>query len=235
MTTDTIIDVLLASRPAFHGHCTHSLVPEALRLIEQTVGARQRTLETGAGLSTVAFAASGAMHTTIVKSQVEVDRISAYCKQHAIPLGNVTFVTDWTEQALPALELGELDLVLLDGSHAFPGLFIEWFYTADALKTGGRLIVDDVHLWTGRTLRDFLRASEGWEQADELRGRTAIFDKTESARLHLDWSEQPYVHDRSLRLRGVPIKIRQAASMLRHRQPQALLDEARASLRRARG
>jgi hypothetical protein len=49
------------------------------------------------------------------------------------------------------VELDPLDLVLVDGSHSFPQVFfIDWFYTAGALKIGGHLLVDDVHVWTGR-------------------------------------------------------------------------------------
>jgi predicted O-methyltransferase YrrM len=223
---------LLAEHPNIHGDLTHFLVPEALNFIEQTVQPGHRTLETGAGFSTIILATLGAEHTTVVYDQAEVDRIRSYCQASRVPLDNVTFVVDWTEHALPTLELGDLDLVLLDGSHAFPGLFIEWFYIAAALKTGGHLIVDDIHLWTGRVLRDFLRSDPAWNQTHELHGRTAVFTKVQPARLHSDWSEQPYVRGKSLNLAGVPIKARQATSMLRHGQSRTFLHELRQKLRR---
>ena len=222
-----VTDELLAARPSFHGVLTHSLVAEALALIERTVGPQHRTLETGAGFSTVVFAASGARHTTIVYTQSEVDGIRGYCEQLGIVLDNVTFVVARTERALPGLEMGELDLVLLDGSHAFPGVFIEWFYTAKAIRVGGQLIIDDIHLWTGRTLRNFLAGSPGWQQTNEFRGRTGVFIKTAPVELDEDWSEQPYVYRRSLGPWGVPIKMRQAVSMLRRGQLSALVEEAR--------
>ena len=50
----------------------------------------------------------------------------------------------------PTLELDALDLVLIDGSHSFPQVFIDWYYTQSALKVGGALLVDDVHIWTGK-------------------------------------------------------------------------------------
>lgn len=234
MTPSTITDELLVSRPNFHNIYTCNLVPDALRFIERNVRPEHRTLETGAGFSTITFAATGSSHTTIVHAQSEVDRIRAYCEQHDISHAQVTFIVGWTERTLPGLELSELDLILLDGSHAFPGVFIEWFYTAEALKVGGHLILDDIHLWTGRTLRDFLRGSPGWEQLDEFRGRTALFRKTGETQLNKDWGEQPYVYKKSLGVGGLPIKVRQAVSMLRHGQARALLEEAGQAVRRAR-
>jgi hypothetical protein len=51
-------------------------------------------------------------------------------------------------------------------SHSFPQVFIEWFYTASALKVGGHLLVDDVHVWTGHVLRDFLLDEPEWTKID---------------------------------------------------------------------
>jgi hypothetical protein len=39
-----------------------------------------------------------------------------------------------------------LDLVLIDGDHAFPASFIDWYYTAEQVKLGGYVIVDDTNL-----------------------------------------------------------------------------------------
>ncbi len=78
---------------------------------------------------------------------------------------------------LPALDLGELDLVLIDGSHSFPQVFIDWFYVQEALKVGGAVIVDDVHVWTGRVLRDFLEAEPEWSLERRFQGRTVAIRK----------------------------------------------------------
>ena len=179
----TLADVL-RDAPAIHGPAgadallTHGLLEEALDFIDRTVRDGDRTLETGSGYSTILFALRGAHHTCITPSQAEIDRIRAYCEQHGISTERVDFRPQPSERVLPGLELGTLDLVLVDGSHSFPQVFLDWFHTASALRVGGHLIVDDVHVWTGRVLRDFLVAEPEWELLDELGGRTAILRKT---------------------------------------------------------
>lgn len=215
----TTLDTLLADRPAIHGAdgtdpMTHGLVEAGLRLLERDVQPGWRTLETGSGFSTIILAARGAEHTCIVPNQPEVDRIRAYCESRAIDTSRVTFHVLPSERVLPALDLGELDLVLIDGSHSFPQVFIDWFYTATALKRGGRLIVDDVHVWTGSVLRDFLRADAAWRLDDELSGRTALFTKVGDVDPDQLWTDQPYVVAKSGL--GVAGKARMAASMVRH-------------------
>src|ERR671935_72771 len=59
------MDELRASPPALHGEAEFwGLAWEALAFIERTVRPGMATLETGAGASTIVFAASGAHHET---------------------------------------------------------------------------------------------------------------------------------------------------------------------------
>ena len=39
------------------------------------------------------------------------------------------------------------------------------------------MVIDDVHLWTGKVLRDFLRSEPEWQLEEEWDGRTAAFRK----------------------------------------------------------
>jgi predicted O-methyltransferase YrrM len=224
------VNDLLANNPAIHEPATHGLIPEALRLIERDVHSSHRTLETGSGFSTITFASTGAEHTCIVPDSGEVDRIRAYCRAQSIPVDRLSFRVEPSERVLPTLDIGPLDFVLLDGSHSFPQVFIDWFYLAEPLVKGGTLLVDDVHLWTGAVLRDFLRAEPGWEQVTELRGRTAVFSKTSPVDLQRVWYEQPYVRDKT-QFGSLSNVGRQAVSMLRHGQGQTLVRTARGALR----
>jgi predicted O-methyltransferase YrrM len=230
----TLADVL-RDAPALHGPAeadvllTHGLLEEALRFIDRSVRDGDRTLETGSGYSTILFALRGAEHVCITPSQPEIDRIRAYCGQRGILTDRLSVHVDVSERVLPHLDLGQLDLVLIDGSHSFPQVFLDWFYTASALRVGGHLIVDDVHVWTGKVLRDFLVAEPEWELLDEFGGRTAILRKTAQTDPDRLWIDQPYVRRHSYL--GARMMARQSLSMLRHGHSRDLLRRARGVLR----
>jgi hypothetical protein len=68
--------------------------------------------------------------------------------------------------------LPPLDIVLIDGAHAFPFPFLDWYFTASALKAGGLLVIDDVQIATGTILADFstwTRGGQAWHGPDALR------------------------------------------------------------------
>lgn len=178
---------------------TFGLLPDALRWIVATLDATHRTLETGCGLSTIAFALAGCDHRCVVPEPSEPERIRSYCDERGIDTSRVTFVVERSEEYLPRAEdLAPLDLVLIDGSHSFPQVFIDWFYVADALRVGGHVIVDDTHIWTGHLLRDFLAAEQEWEIAEEWFGRSVALRKTAETDRDKLWLDQPYVAARSV-------------------------------------
>jgi hypothetical protein len=226
---------LLEDAPAIHGGAgddliTHGLLVDALEFIDRELAPGSRTLETGSGYSTILLAMKGAQHTCVVPNQPEIDRILAYCEQRSIDSSGLTFCVKPSERVLPTLDTGRLDLVLIDGSHSFPQVFIDWFYTAEALNVGGHLLVDDVHVWTGRVLRDFLAAEPEWTVVDELGGRTAIFRKIGEVDPDRLWSDQRYVLKKTGL--GVPTVARQSISMLRHGQAGELASRVKEVARR---
>lgn len=168
--------------------------------IDATVTEGSKTLETGAGLSTILFALKGASHTCITPFQEEVDRIRDYCTQRGLSLQNVNFRVDLSTNVLPALGPVELDLALIDGCHGFPTPFMDWYFTAAQLKLGGILIVDDVQLWTGRVLRDFLVLEPEWKLIEPFSDRTAVFLKESSYHPWKDFYQQAYVIQEDRRL-----------------------------------
>jgi predicted O-methyltransferase YrrM len=234
--SNVTLNQLLQDAPAIHGPAggtdllTHGLLEEALRFVDATISAGDRTLETGSGYSTILFALKGARHICIVPNQPEIDRIRDYCHDNSIVTDGLDFHVAPSERVLPSLELDPLDLVLVDGSHSFPQVFVDWFYTAGALKVGGHLLVDDVHVWTGRVLRDFLAEEPEWTKLDELRGRTAIFRKDADVDPDKLWTDQRYVMRKTGI--GLPTMARQSLSMLRHGQGGELLGQVRARLGR---
>ncbi len=178
------------------------LVEEVLRFIDARVTADWATLETGAGLSTILFALKGAAHTCVTPNSPEVERIGAYCRQQGIATDTLHFEVRGSEAALPQLAPTPLDLVLIDGRHAFPTPYIDWYYTAERLKIGGLLIIDDLQLWTGQVLRDFLLAEPEWMLHTEFASRAVAFTKLREGSHRKEWGEQPYTVRNSTEYEG---------------------------------
>jgi hypothetical protein len=229
------LDDVLADPPLVHYDelndelRTFGLGDEPLRWLAANVRAGQRTLETGSGMSTIVFALSGAEHTVVVPNQGEEDRLREYCAGKGIDMNRVTFVIEPSERVLPGMETGPLDVVLIDGSHSFPHVFIDWYYTAAALREGGFVIVDDTQVWTGGVLREFLKSEPGWDLDAFWSERTALFRKTAAADPDRLWLHQPYVAERST----PPTRAQRIVQMARSGQWKTLAEKAAANARKA--
>jgi len=189
---DPKLKAFLDNCPAIHGNVTYGLARETLLFLEQRVTSDSRTLETGAGLSTLLFAYKSARHTCVTPWELEALRVKRQCAEHGVSIERLTFAVGSSDRVLPGLlNSGPLDLVLIDGGHGFPFPFVDWIYCAPRLSLGGILIVDDTHLWTGAVLRDFLLSDPDWKlEASFVRG--AAFRKVKEFRPK-EWNEQPYV------------------------------------------
>jgi hypothetical protein len=162
-----------------------------LEYIDESVNADSVTAETGAGLSTVLLASKGCQHHAVTPSASEIEAIHAVCRERGIDATGVTFHVGNSEDVLPHLSIPPLDLVIIDGGHGFPIPFVDWCYLAPRLKVGGILIVDDIQLWTGRVLSEFLRAEMRWAFV-RLFAKTMVFRKNSDPVLN-DWGHQPYL------------------------------------------
>ena len=176
-----------------HGMITWGLGENILRFIDKHVDENSRTLETGAGLSTILFAIKSTNHTCIVPSQEEITRIICYCRERRISLRKTNFLIDRSENVLPRLPEDKLDLVLIDGCHGFPIPAIDWFYTAPKLRIGGILIVDDTHIWTGLVLKKFLQSEPEWRELKILSTSKAVVFVKIKENYSKEWDQQPFV------------------------------------------
>ena len=168
-----------------------------LTYLDSVLTPGMRTLETGAGRSTLRFAAAGCVHDVVTPARSEVFAIQAAAAAQDIDLSRVTFHTGYSQDVLPRLEGHEdLDLVFIDGGHGFPIPAVDFQYLAPRLRVGGWLLIDDVDLWTGDMIVQVLRRDSGWRFRSRLKGRTAVFEKTAPYTSH-EWTKQPYVVARS--------------------------------------
>lgn len=213
---------LLADPPKLHilrrsGELTSSwkLGDEELLFLDRQVTESMRTIETGAGVSTIVFAMKGAEHTCVVPDGALVNRIRSYCDEHGISHANIEFIVDRSEYALPRLEGEDFDLALIDGRHGFPTPFIDWFYMANLLKVGGILIVDDLHIWTCELLTQFLLSEEEWILLEETLS-AAIFVKQGNSAQQKEYRDQGFVTQRS-RQTSLSAKARYLLNLLKRR------------------
>ncbi|MBZ5607378.1 MAG: class I SAM-dependent methyltransferase [Acidobacteriia bacterium] len=171
----------------------YGLAEKVARFLYENTSSASRTLETGSGISTLIFGLKQTKHIAVTPNQRETEVLRQYAAQNDISLANTTFVAEASEVYLPRCTVDTLDLVLIDGKHAFPWPILDWFYTADRLTKGGVIIVDDIHLRPVAMLVDFLNADSGrWRRQKSPSANTAIFYKCVDSVHDTAWHMQPF-------------------------------------------
>ena len=180
--------------------CSYQVTDEVLLFLAGHAREGMHTLETGIGVSTLLFAMNRCVHTCIAPLADEVGRVRDFAREKALPLDTVTFRIDMSERVLPGLKGEALDLVLIDGAHGFPVPFIDWYYTADRLKIGGLLILDDTQLWPVHVLKEFLLREPEWRLEKDFPPRSGVFRKAQPGSCVKNEFRQPYVVDKTIEL-----------------------------------
>ena len=196
-----VLDGILADPPVVHPMeagpdprmGVWSTEPSCYRLLAERCGPGTRTLETGSGLSTVLFAALGAEHICCTAGQEEADRVLDHCRSHGFRVDRLRFEVGASHHTLPRLEAEgvEVDLVLVDGSHAFPLPVVDWLYAGSMLRAGGLLVVDDVELPAVQVLVRFVDADPRWTSVGGTR-KWRAWERERGGTLSEDWTEQPF-------------------------------------------
>lgn len=203
------VNRLLASPPAIH-HLTpddvaadrpagvQSTTASCYRFLASHCPAGTRTLETGAGLSTILFLEWGCDHTCITPTASQVAAISDYLRQRGIPVDQANFEIDSSDNVLgrDGDSGTPLDLVFIDGCHGFPLPIIDWHYAAGRLGEGGIVVLDDAHLPAVKLLDAYLKSDPRWRRMDG--GPTwSAFQRLHSGSLAEDWYFQPFYRFRA--------------------------------------
>jgi hypothetical protein len=108
---------------------------------------------------------------------------------------------------------------------------IDWYYTADKLRVGGMVMIDDTQLWTGHALKRFLIQEPEWELVEDVSARTAIFMKPKEYNHEKWWGQQAYVVQNSKRLIRVS-EVRQGLEMLGWGEFRKLIEKVSATIRK---
>jgi hypothetical protein len=151
-----------------------------------------RTLETGLGISTILFAASGAHHVCVAPADYEIAHLRTYCEDRNISLDRVTFKVGFSQDVLPGLVTEPLDLVLIDGCHGFPAPILDWYYSCRLLGRHGIVVLDDVPLPAVQLVDEILQLDPRWT-ALERGANWASYRRTGEVRSSEDWHEQPWL------------------------------------------
>lgn len=189
MGVPSVTERLRARPPGLHaaGRECWGLSWSALRWLERELAAGMRTLETGAGASTIVFAARGTEHEAITPDPEEEVRVRSACAELGLDASRVAFHIGPSHEVLPALPQRELDLVLLDGAHGFPYPILDWWHVASRLRVGGRLLLDDAYLPAVAAILDYARGSASWEVERPLGYRTVVLRRRDHEPPPFDW------------------------------------------------
>jgi hypothetical protein len=189
------IETLISNRPHFHAWpdgrpANWSVAPEVLRFIRANLKSSMRTLETGAGQTTVAFAIAGTHHVCITPDRAQAERIRSYCSEHGIT-DTITFIHDSSDVALASGQgiPDVIDFVLIDGAHRFPFPILDWHFTERRVPVGGIVAVDDYPMPSVRILHDFLLGEEEWELIRSFQA-TSFFRRKRETLNEWDWADQ---------------------------------------------
>jgi hypothetical protein len=187
------------------GHAYLGLAWPALEWLEAAVDPGMSTLETGAGASTIVFAARGASHVAISPSADEHERIVGYCREHGIPTERIAFIAESSHSGLrDRWEETTLDVVLIDGAHSFPFPVLDWSFVAPHMRAGAWLLVDDAYQPAVNVLVRYLRAHPSWRLERVLGHRTPLFRKLDDSGLDGEWNDETLGRPRFDYLRPVP-------------------------------
>jgi precorrin-6B methylase 2 len=164
---------LVARASSFHPW--DAMAPAALSAILRR-GPFRSTVETGCGGSTIVLSQSSDRHTAFA-IEGENRTIAGLLQHNDLRVPVVTFVEGETRTTLPVYPFeGELDLVLLDGPHAYPLPQVEFAYLFPRIRIGGWLVLDDIQIPSVHELFRFLQ-KEPSVVLEEVVLRTAFFRK----------------------------------------------------------
>jgi hypothetical protein len=158
-----------------------------------------RVIETGAGATTLLFSCldPGAL-VSIAPSPELRDRIFAEAIARQISLKRLFFTCERSELALPriAADRNRFDVGLIDGSHNWPCVFVDFCYLNMMMPADGTLFVDDIHLYSVSQLFHLLLQQEEFEHV-AVDDKMATFRKLVDRPFLPEWHREAYLAENS--------------------------------------
>lgn len=161
-----------------------------------------RSIETGAGLSTLVFLGCNPQwHFSITPDEDLKERLEDAAEARNLPTENWRHEVNFSELVVPGLALAEqatVDIAMIDGGHGWPTVFVDFCYLNMMLRKGGIMIVDDIQAFPCSQLYMLLKHQPGWKLEQVVWGKTAFFRKETDAKLMPDFGGQPYLTNNML-------------------------------------
>lgn len=184
--------------PGFQNHASGAFSTDTLCGIERHLRSMEFSAETGCGKSTILFSNYSEHHLVFtLDDRFKEDQSSVlFYQQSPLTISDkIDAIFGPTQKTLTIHKFDKgLDLVLIDGPHGYPFPELEYFYFYPHIKTGGLLIIDDVHLPTVGRLADFVAEDDMFEFVEMIE-MTALFKRTDAPMFDPfgdGWWEQKY-------------------------------------------
>jgi len=161
---------LVARATGFHSW--DAMAPAALSAIVRR-GPFRGSAETGCGGSTIVLSQISERHVAFA-IEGEHRTISALRAHPSLRGDRVAFVEGETRHTVGKQDVDELDLLLLDGPHAYPLPQLEFAHLFPRVRVGGWLAIDDIQIPAVYELFRFLK-SDPEVELEEVVVRTAFF------------------------------------------------------------
>src|ERR1700680_170773 len=178
------------------GDFSMAVSPGILRWIANRIGEDTVTVETGAGYTTVVFAALSKHHYCYTFLQPEVDKIRAYLTKIGISNDKVTFVVGSTDETLSGLDVEtKIDFAYIDGCHGYPFPALDWNYIDKCMKIGGIVGMDNAELRPVREHCEFLEENGQYRLIHTIIEWGVIvrfYEKLEDHNQKREWIYQDY-------------------------------------------
>ena len=144
----------------------------------QSYGKIVRSVETGAGKSTLFFSQVSEHHTVFA---IDIGKSLTRVRESDLLKPNVVeFVEGPTQQTVPAYEFkAELDIVLIDGPHGYPFPDLEYYYFYPHIAQGGLLIIDDINIPSIKRMVEIIKCDDMFD-CIEVISKTMFLVRTEA-------------------------------------------------------
>lgn len=206
----------LADLPALHSWNlgetwnTGGFNANQLKRVHELVGERfgdrpVRILETGAGNSTITFLHLRPERLVAIAPAADLrDRILDYCTEHQIDTAPLDFRLERSEIELPRIAIGvagattaptpasRFDVVLIDGGHAWPTVFVDFCYANMMMRSGSLLFLDDIQIYAVGELARLLEQQPEFSLKEEL-GKLQVWEKQTDQRFLPGHLREPYI------------------------------------------
>ena len=112
-----------------------------------------------------------------------------------------------SEVELPAIAFGSgragppetkpyFDVVLIDGGHGWPTVFVDLCYANLMMRAGSLLFLDDLQLYSVAEVSRLLEMQPGFTRCDEV-GKLQIWQKDDNQPFLPEHSREPYIVERT--------------------------------------